>query len=69
MTTRPMSRILVVENEDATRHALKTLLERHAYRVEEAASLDAAQALAPQTFDLVIATCVSRARTGRRCSP
>ncbi|PWW38978.1 two-component response regulator CbrB [Chromohalobacter israelensis] len=54
MTTRPMSRILIVENEDATRHALKTLLERHAYRVEEAASLGAAQALAPQTFDLVI---------------
>ncbi|MCK0744557.1 sigma-54-dependent transcriptional regulator [Chromohalobacter nigrandesensis] len=49
-----MSRILIVENEDTPRQALKDLLERQAYRVATAASLDAAQALAPQTFDLVI---------------
>lgn len=49
-----MSRILIVENEDTPRQALKDLLERQAYRVATAASLDAAQALAPQTFDLVV---------------
>jgi len=49
-----MSRILIVENEATPRQALKDLLERQAYRVATAASLDAAQVLAPQTFDLVI---------------
>ncbi|MCI0510089.1 two-component response regulator CbrB [Chromohalobacter marismortui] len=49
-----MSRILIVENEASLRQALKDLLERQAYHVAIAASLDAAQALAPQTFDLVI---------------
>jgi DNA-binding NtrC family response regulator len=49
-----MSRILIVENEDTPRQALKDLLERQAYNVATATSLDAAQALAPQTFDLVV---------------
>ncbi|MCK0715087.1 sigma-54-dependent transcriptional regulator [Chromohalobacter sarecensis] len=49
-----MSRILIVENQDTPRQALKDLLERQAYHVAAAASLNAAQALAPQTFDLVI---------------
>ena len=49
-----MSRILIVEDEAIIRSALRRLLERHDYRVEEAGSVDEATALDPQRFDLVI---------------
>ena len=49
-----MSRILIVEDEAIIRSALRRLLERHDYRVEEAGSVDEALVLDPQRFDLVI---------------
>src|SRR5690554_7402253 len=49
-----MSRILIVEDEAIIRRALRRLLERHDYRVEEAGSVDEALAADPQRFDLVI---------------
>ncbi|MDR5903304.1 MULTISPECIES: sigma-54-dependent transcriptional regulator [Halomonas] len=49
-----MSRILIVEDEAIIRSALRRLLERHDYRVEEAGSVAEAMALDPQRFDLVI---------------
>ncbi|QTF92578.1 sigma-54 dependent transcriptional regulator, partial [Halomonas sp. BM-2019] len=49
-----MSRILIVEDEAIIRSALRRLLERHDYRVEEAGSVDEAIGLDPQRFDLVI---------------
>ncbi|MFN2331151.1 MAG: sigma-54-dependent transcriptional regulator [Halomonas sp.] len=49
-----MSRILIVEDEAIIRSALRRLLERHDYRVDEAGSVGEATALDPQRFDLVI---------------
>ncbi|HSH57206.1 MAG TPA: sigma-54 dependent transcriptional regulator, partial [Halomonas sp.] len=49
-----MTRILIVEDEAIIRSALRRLLERHDYRVEEAGSVAEAMALDPQRFDLVI---------------
>jgi DNA-binding NtrC family response regulator len=49
-----MSRILIVEDEAIIRSALRRLLERHDYRVDEAGSVGEAIALDPQRFDLVI---------------
>ncbi|MDY7116299.1 sigma-54 dependent transcriptional regulator [Halomonas sp. SSL-5] len=49
-----MSRILIVEDEAIIRSALRRLLERHDYRVDEAGSVADAMALDPQRFDLVI---------------
>lgn len=49
-----MSRILIVEDEAIIRSALRRLLERHDYRVDEAGSVTDALALDPQRFDLVI---------------
>ncbi|MFP4137503.1 MAG: sigma-54-dependent transcriptional regulator [Halomonas sp.] len=49
-----MSRILIVEDEAIIRSALRRLLERHDYRVEEAGCVDEAMARDPQRFDLVI---------------
>ncbi|MEQ5803694.1 sigma-54 dependent transcriptional regulator [Halomonas sp. H10-9-1] len=49
-----MSRILIVEDEAIIRSALRRLLERHDYRVDEAGSVSDAMALDPQRFDLVI---------------
>lgn len=50
-----MSKILVVEDEDIIRSALKRLLERHNFEVSEAASVDEALAhLKSKKFDLVI---------------
>ncbi len=49
-----MSRILIVEDEAIIRSALRRLLERHDYQVSEAGSVDEAEALDPQRFDLVI---------------
>ncbi len=48
-------RVLVVEDEQIIRNALKRLLERHQYAVSEAGSVrEAGELLARQTFDLVI---------------
>lgn len=50
-----MSKILVVEDEDIIRSALKRLLERHSFDVSEAASVDEALSLLKSgQFDLVI---------------
>lgn len=49
-----MPRILIVEDEAIIRSALKRLLERHDYRVSEAASVEEARELPPSDFDLVI---------------
>mgnify|MGYP000112018862 CR=1 FL=1 len=49
-----MSRILIVEDEAIIRRALRRLLERHDYRVDEAESVSDAMGLDPQRFDLVI---------------
>lgn len=50
-----MSKILVVEDEDIIRSALKRLLERHRFEVSEAASVDEALSHLKNTrFDLVI---------------
>ena len=50
-----MSKILVVEDEDIIRSALKRLLERNNFEVKEAASVDeASHQLKGDTFDLII---------------
>ncbi|KAA0010905.1 sigma-54-dependent Fis family transcriptional regulator [Billgrantia pellis] len=49
-----MSRILIVEDEAIIRTALRRLLERHAFQVSEAGSVDEALALEPRGFDLII---------------
>jgi DNA-binding NtrC family response regulator len=49
-----MSRILIVEDEDIIRNALKKVLVRQQFDVAEAGSVAEAIALKPETFDLVI---------------
>ncbi|MWJ27817.1 response regulator [Halomonas sp. ZH2S] len=49
-----MRRILIVEDEAIIRSALKRLLERHDYHVQEVESAEDAQALALNQFDLII---------------
>ncbi|MCS2611215.1 sigma-54-dependent transcriptional regulator [Halomonas dongshanensis] len=49
-----MPRILIVEDEAIIRSALKRLLERHDYQVEEAASVEACAPLELAAFDLII---------------
>ena len=51
-----MSRILILEDEAVIRAALRRLLERHGYQVEEAGSVaEAEQGFEPGSFDLIIA--------------
>ncbi|WP_237134881.1 sigma-54-dependent transcriptional regulator [Pseudohongiella sp. O18] len=48
-------KVLVVEDEQVIRTALRRLLERHDYQVSEAGSVkDALELLAAQTFDIVV---------------
>jgi DNA-binding NtrC family response regulator len=47
-----MSRILIIEDEDVIRNALRRLLERHDYRVSDAPSIEAATA--PEAHDLIL---------------
>lgn len=49
-----MKRILIVEDEEIIRQALKKVLQRQQFEVAEADSVPAALALQPQQFDLVI---------------
>lgn len=49
-----MKRILIVEDEEIIRQALKKVLQRQQFEVAEADSVAAALALQPQQFDLVI---------------
>jgi two-component system response regulator HydG len=49
-----MSRILIVEDEEIIRHALKKVLARQQFEVVEAGSVAEALVLQPETFDLVI---------------
>ncbi|HNI37651.1 MAG TPA: sigma-54 dependent transcriptional regulator [Pseudomonadales bacterium] len=49
-----MKRILIVEDEEIIRQALKKVLQRQQFDVAEADSVEAALALQPQQFDLVI---------------
>jgi DNA-binding NtrC family response regulator len=49
-----MKRILIVEDEEIIRQALKKVLQRQQFDVAEADSVTAALALQPQQFDLVI---------------
>ena len=49
-----MSRILIVEDEEIIRHALKKVLLRQQFEVAEAGSVAEALALDPASFDLVI---------------
>jgi two-component system response regulator HydG len=49
-----MSRILIVEDEEIIRKALKKVLTRHAHDVSEAGSVEEALPLSPSSFDLVI---------------
>lgn len=49
-----MSRILIVEDEDIIRKALKKVLARQAYEVAEAGSVEEALPLNPASFDLII---------------
>jgi DNA-binding NtrC family response regulator len=49
-----MKKILIVEDEDIIRQALKRLLENNQYEVSEAASVKEAKAQALESFDLVI---------------
>jgi DNA-binding NtrC family response regulator len=50
-----MNRILILDDEEVIRTALRRLLERAGYRVEEAADVAAAEALQPDSFDLILA--------------
>ena len=50
-----MSRILVIDDEQVIRNAVRRLLERNGYQVEEAASIPEAIKLQPDSFDLVLA--------------
>lgn len=47
-------RVAVIEDEDIIRSALKRLLTRNGFEVEEAASIDQAKALQLDSFDLII---------------
>lgn len=49
-----MNHILIVEDEDIIRNALKKLLERNHYAVSEADSIDAAKAQPLNNFQLII---------------
>ena len=49
-----MSRILIVEDEDIIRNALKKVLVRQQYDVAEAGSVEEAIPLLPTGFDLII---------------
>ena len=49
-----MNRILIVEDEEIIRHALKKVLARQQFEVVEAGSVAEALVLQPETFDLVI---------------
>lgn len=49
-----MKRILIVEDEEIIRQALKKVLQRQQFEVAEAGSVEAALALQPSQFDLVI---------------
>ena len=49
-----MSRILIVEDEEIIRHALKKVLARQQFEVVEAGSVAEALVLQPDSFDLVI---------------
>ncbi len=49
-----MNRILIVEDEEIIRQALKKVLVRQQFEVEEAGSVAEALVLQPETFDLVI---------------
>lgn len=49
-----MNRILIVEDEEIIRHALKKVLVRQQFEVVEAGSVAEALVLQPETFDLVI---------------
>ncbi|HXH01926.1 MAG TPA: sigma-54 dependent transcriptional regulator [Candidatus Competibacteraceae bacterium] len=50
-----MSRVLILEDEDVIRHALRRLLERHHYEVAEAATVSEALRYDLRGFDLIIA--------------
>ena len=50
-----MNRILILDDEEVIRTALRRLLERAGYRVEEAANVAQAEALQPDSFDLIVA--------------
>ncbi|MDH3712664.1 MAG: sigma-54 dependent transcriptional regulator [Gammaproteobacteria bacterium] len=50
-----MNRILILDDEEVIRTALRHLLERAGYRVAEAADAAAAEALQPDSFDLILA--------------
>ncbi len=49
-----MAKILIVEDEKVIRSALRRLLERNDYQVEEAASLTAAKEFELQQFDMIV---------------
>lgn len=49
-----MSRILIIEDEEVIRTALRRLLERHGHRVEEAASIEEARALGVGDYHLIV---------------
>ena len=49
-----MSRILIVEDEEIIRSALRKLLEHAGYGVEEAGSVEEAEQFLPDGFDLII---------------
>ena len=50
-----MNRILILDDEEVIRTALRRLLERAGYHVDEAADVAAAEALQPDSFDLILA--------------
>lgn len=50
-----MNRILLIEDEDLIRKQLTKLLERNSFEVSSAATVEAAQQLEPDSFDLVLA--------------
>jgi DNA-binding NtrC family response regulator len=49
-----MSRILIVEDEEIIRHALKKILVRQQYEVSDVGSVEEAMPLLPTAFDLII---------------
>jgi len=50
-----MNRILILDDEEVIRTALRRLLERAGYHVDEAADVAGAEALQPDSFDLILA--------------
>ena len=50
-----MSRLLLIEDEDVIRKQLTLLLERNNYEVVNAASIDEALPLFPESFDVILA--------------